>query len=40
VKCKLRCVNFRRVSDPRRVFWPAIRVARSDHDSEMSIWDL
>jgi len=25
VECKLRCVNFRRVSDPARTFWPAFR---------------
>jgi len=23
VECKLRCVNFSRVSDPKRAFWPA-----------------
>ena len=27
VECKLRCVNFRRVSDPRRAFQPAFRVS-------------
>jgi len=26
VECKLRCVSFRRVSDPRRAFLPAFRV--------------
>ena len=26
MECKLRCVNFRRVSDPRRAFQPAFRV--------------
>jgi len=26
VECKLRCVNFRSVSDPRRAFQPAFRV--------------
>ena len=26
MECKLRCVNFRRVSDPRRAFRPAFRV--------------
>jgi hypothetical protein len=26
VECKLRGVNFRRVSDPRTAFWPAFRV--------------
>jgi len=32
VECKLRCVNFRRVSDPRRAFQPTFRVtAISDH---------
>ena len=28
VECKLRCVNFRRVSDPRRAFWLAFQVPR------------
>jgi hypothetical protein len=32
VECKLKWVNFRRVSDPRRAFWPAFRVTGiSDH---------
>ena len=29
MECKLRCVNFRRVSDPRRAYLPAFRVTRS-----------
>jgi hypothetical protein len=29
VECKLRCVNFRRVSDPRRAFLPALRLTGS-----------
>jgi hypothetical protein len=32
VECKLRCVNFRRVSDPRRAFLPAFRVTGSAGD--------
>jgi len=27
VECKLRCVNFKRVSDTRRAFWPALGVS-------------
>jgi len=29
VECKLRCVNFRRVSDPRRAFLPVFKVTGS-----------
>jgi len=32
VECKLRCVNFRRVSDPRRAFRPAFRVTGISDD--------
>jgi hypothetical protein len=32
VECKLRCVNFRRVSDPGRVFLPAFRVTGVSDD--------
>jgi len=32
VECKLRCVNFSRVSDPRRAFLPAFRVTGSAGD--------
>jgi len=32
VECKLRYVNFRRVSDPRRAFWPAFRVTGISDD--------
>jgi len=32
VECKLRCVNFRRVSDPRRAFQPAFRVTEISDD--------
>jgi hypothetical protein len=40
VECKLRSVNFRRVSDPRRVFRPAFRVTGISDDSYRSNWDL
>jgi len=32
VECKLRCVNFRRVSDSRRAFLPAFRVTEISDD--------
>jgi hypothetical protein len=32
VECKLRSVNIRRVSDPRRAFWPAFGVTRISDD--------
>jgi len=32
VECNLRCVNFRRVSDPRRAFQPAFRVTGISDD--------
>ena len=32
MECKLRCVNFRRVSDPRRAFPPAFRVTGTAGD--------
>jgi len=32
VESKLRCVNFRRVSDPRRLFLPAFTVTGSAGD--------
>jgi len=32
VECKLRCVNFRRVSDPRRAFRPAFSVTGISND--------
>jgi len=32
VECKLRCVNFRRVSDPGRAFRPAFRVTGISDD--------
>ena len=32
MECKLRCVNFRRVSDPRRAFRPAFRVSGISDD--------
>ena len=32
MECKLRCINFRRVSDPRRAFRPAIRVTGISDD--------
>jgi len=32
VECKLGCVNFRRVSDPRRAFLPAFRVTGISDD--------
>ena len=32
MECKLRCVNFRRVSDPRRAFWPALGVTGISDD--------
>jgi hypothetical protein len=39
VECKLRCVNFRRVSDPRRAFLPAFRVTGSTSDKSGSADD-
>jgi len=36
VVCKLRYVNFRRVSDPRRAFLPAIRVTGISDDCNRS----
>jgi hypothetical protein len=39
VEGKLRCVNFRRVSDPRRAFLPAFRVTRSASDKPESADD-
>jgi hypothetical protein len=33
VECKLRCVNFRRVTDHRRAFLPAIRVTGITDDT-------
>ena len=35
---KLRCINFRRVSDPRRAFLPAFRVTESTDDKPGSTW--
>jgi len=32
VECKLRCVNFRRVSDPKRAFLPCFRVTGISYD--------
>ena len=32
MQCKLRCVNFRRVSDPRRAFQPAFGVTEISDD--------
>ena len=32
MECKLRCVNFRRVGDPRRAFQPALRVTGISDD--------
>ena len=32
MECKLRCVNFRRVSHPRRAFLPAFRVTGTSDD--------
>jgi hypothetical protein len=39
VECKLGCVNFRRLSDPRRAFLPAFRVTRSAGDKPESADD-
>ena len=39
MECKLRCVNFRRVSDPRRAFLPAYRVTGSTGDKPGSADD-
>jgi len=36
VECKLRCVNFRRVLDPRRAFLPAFRVGGSADNNPRS----
>ena len=32
MQCKHRCVNFRRVSHPRRAFWPAFRIIEITDD--------
>ena len=40
VECKLRSVNFRRVSDPRRVFQQAFGVTGISDDRSRSNWDL
>jgi hypothetical protein len=40
VECKLRSINFRRVSDPRRVFRQALRVTGISDDRNRSNWDL
>jgi hypothetical protein len=32
VECKLRCVNFRSVSDPGRAVWPAFRLTEISDD--------
>jgi len=40
VECKLKCVNFRRVSDPRRIFLLALRVTRSAGDKPGSSGDM
>jgi hypothetical protein len=39
VKCKIRCINFRRVSDPRRAFLLAFRVTGSADDKPGSTWE-
>jgi hypothetical protein len=39
VECKLRYINFRRVSDPRRAFLPAFRVTGSAGDKPGSTDD-
>ena len=39
MECKLRCINFRRVSDPRRAFLPAFRVTGSANDKPGSAWE-
>jgi hypothetical protein len=39
VECKVRCVNFRRVSDPRRAFLQAFRVTGSADDNPGSADD-
>jgi len=36
VECKLRCVHFRGVSDPRRAFWPAPGVTGISDDWDRS----
>ena len=36
MECKLRCVNFRRVSDPRRAFQPAFGVTEISDDLSSS----
>ena len=36
MECKLRCVNFRRVSDPRRAFRPAFGVTETSDDRHKS----
>jgi len=39
VERKLRCVNFRRVSDPRMAFLPAFRATGSANDKPGSTWE-
>jgi len=39
VECKIRCINFRRVLDPRRAFLPALRVTGSANDKPGSADD-
>jgi hypothetical protein len=39
VECKLRSVNFRRVSGHRRAFLPAFRVIGSADDKPRSTWE-
>jgi hypothetical protein len=36
MECKLKCVNFRRVSDPEKVFWLAFRVTGISDDMSWS----
>jgi hypothetical protein len=39
VECRIRCVNFRRVSDPRRAFLLAFKVTGSATDKPGSAED-
>jgi hypothetical protein len=39
VECKLRCVNFKRVTDPRRALLPAYRITGSANNKPGSSWE-
>ena len=39
MECKFRCINFRRVSEPRRALLPAFRVTGGADDKPGSTWE-